>query len=130
MLLKSKIFSNPKMIADKTTCSSFIMLLHQLATFQSNEVLHRDIPYSRWISDINDCTSNPCRNGGTCIDGINNSYACTCLPGWTGLTCETSKAGLILNFLDHSSVTNTRASLQHWVRFSNSNTFGLSDCTV
>ncbi|KAL8173368.1 UNVERIFIED_CONTAM: Protein jagged-1, partial [Gekko kuhli] len=37
--------------------------------------------------NINDCESNPCRNGGTCIDGI-NSYKCICSDGWEGTFCE------------------------------------------
>lgn len=43
-------------------------------------------------ADINDCESNPCRNGGTCIDGI-NSYTCICSGGWEGAHCETSASG-------------------------------------
>lgn len=42
------------------------------------------------IADINDCESNPCKNGGTCIDGV-NSYKCICSDGWEGTYCETSK---------------------------------------
>lgn len=42
------------------------------------------------VADINDCESNPCKNGGTCIDGI-NSYKCICSDGWEGNYCETSK---------------------------------------
>ncbi|KAH0621871.1 hypothetical protein JD844_023572 [Phrynosoma platyrhinos] len=37
--------------------------------------------------NINDCESNPCKNGGTCIDGI-NSYKCICSDGWEGTFCE------------------------------------------
>ncbi|XXT24974.1 pentapeptide repeat-containing protein [Sorangium sp. So ce429] len=33
-------------------------------------------------------TSNPCQNGGTCVDGV-NSYTCTCSPDFTGPSCET-----------------------------------------
>lgn len=29
------------------------------------------------ISDIDDCASSPCKNGGTCTDGI-NSFTCQC----------------------------------------------------
>ncbi|XP_022787588.1 protein jagged-2-like [Stylophora pistillata] len=39
-------------------------------------------------ADINECSSNPCSNGGTCTDQI-NGYVCTC-PVWTkGVGCET-----------------------------------------
>nr|XP_054763104.1 exoglucanase A-like [Lytechinus pictus] len=38
-------------------------------------------------TDINECSSDPCRNGGTCIDGI-NSYTCSCRTGYTGNICD------------------------------------------
>ncbi|KAG8013459.1 Protein jagged-2, partial [Nibea albiflora] len=37
--------------------------------------------------NINDCTSSPCKNGGTCIDGI-NSFQCFCPDGWEGSLCD------------------------------------------
>lgn len=30
---------------------------------------------------------DPCRNGATCVDGI-NKYMCKCIPGFTGTHCE------------------------------------------
>jgi hypothetical protein len=33
------------------------------------------------------CASNPCANGGTCVDGGAN-YTCICPPGLTGRTCS------------------------------------------
>ncbi|KAJ8285050.1 hypothetical protein COCON_G00039000 [Conger conger] len=39
--------------------------------------------------NINDCESNPCRNGGTCIDKV-GVYQCICGDGWEGLHCETN----------------------------------------
>ena len=38
--------------------------------------------------DINECASSPCKNGGTCVDGI-NSYTCNCDVGYEGDNCET-----------------------------------------
>ena len=49
--------------------------------------------YARYfhdITDIDECLSNPCKNGGHCIDGIND-YDCTCADGWIGKNCETGK---------------------------------------
>uniref|UniRef100_A0A4W6DAV1 Neurocan n=1 Tax=Lates calcarifer TaxID=8187 RepID=A0A4W6DAV1_LATCA len=43
-------------------------------------------------SDIDDCQSNPCQNGGTCIDEI-NSFVCLCLPSYGGATCEKDTEG-------------------------------------
>ncbi|MCP3668384.1 MAG: calcium-binding EGF-like domain-containing protein [Gammaproteobacteria bacterium] len=40
-------------------------------------------------TDIDECQSNPCQNGATCNDQI-DQYNCTCLPGFTGKHCESS----------------------------------------
>ncbi|XP_028808987.1 protein jagged-2b [Denticeps clupeoides] len=37
--------------------------------------------------NVNDCVSNPCKNGGTCIDGV-NSFQCFCPDGWEGSLCD------------------------------------------
>jgi hypothetical protein len=37
--------------------------------------------------NIDDCTTSPCLNGGTCVDGI-NSYQCSCATGYTGTNCH------------------------------------------
>ncbi len=37
-------------------------------------------------TDINECASNPCMHGGTCVDGI-NGFACIC-NGWEGAVCD------------------------------------------
>ena len=42
-----------------------------------------------FVSDVDECSSNPCENGGTCNDGI-NEYSCQCVAGYTGANCETS----------------------------------------
>ena len=39
-------------------------------------------------TDINECASNPCYNGGTCNNNI-NYYSCSCKNGYTGTRCET-----------------------------------------
>ena len=53
------------------------------------------------ITDIDECASNPCQNGGTCNDNI-NSYTCSCIPGYTGNNCEIGKnlKSYILPFLN------------------------------
>ncbi|XP_056616570.1 protein jagged-2 isoform X4 [Triplophysa dalaica] len=37
--------------------------------------------------NINDCSSSPCHNGGTCIDEI-NSFHCVCPDGFDGPLCD------------------------------------------
>ena len=43
--------------------------------------------YCFLCSDVNECTSNPCQNDGTCTDLI-NSFTCECAIGYTGTSCE------------------------------------------
>ena len=38
--------------------------------------------------DFDECASYPCQNGGTCTDGI-DGYECNCIPGHTGVFCQT-----------------------------------------
>ena len=46
------------------------------------------------LTDIDDCSSNPCQNGGTCIDGV-NMYTCNCGVGYNGDHCDTCKFSVI-----------------------------------
>ena len=43
-----------------------------------------------FLSDVNECESNPCRNGGTCVNQWHR-YSCMCQLGFTGYNCERSK---------------------------------------
>jgi len=57
------------------------------------------LPLPSWVqlgsmemgcADIDDCASNPCYNGGTCLDDghIPNNFECTCFEGWEGDQCR------------------------------------------
>ncbi|XP_062902207.1 sushi, nidogen and EGF-like domain-containing protein 1 isoform X1 [Mobula hypostoma] len=39
------------------------------------------------LDELEECSSNPCKNGGTCVKGI-NSYMCDCEKGFKGKNCE------------------------------------------
>lgn len=38
------------------------------------------------LIDVDDCTPNPCKHGGTCQDLV-NGFKCTCPLHWTGKMC-------------------------------------------
>ena len=42
------------------------------------------------ISEVHECKSSPCMNGGSCEDKV-NSYECSCVGGYTGEHCESGK---------------------------------------
>ena len=44
-----------------------------------------------YSSDIDECSSSPCDNGGTCSDFV-DGYTCTCDAGYTGTHCETGQS--------------------------------------
>ena len=40
-----------------------------------------------FFQEIDECSSNPCQNNGTCEDLVDN-FNCTCVSGFQGRTCE------------------------------------------
>ena len=43
--------------------------------------------------EVDECMSEPCANGATCIDGL-ASVTCQCAAGFTGLFCDVSSKKL------------------------------------
>lgn len=37
--------------------------------------------------NVDDCSPNPCANGGTCVDGA-NAFTCSCTLGYAGARCR------------------------------------------
>ncbi len=64
--------------------------LSLILTITSTDSVSWLIYWHDYFTDINECASNPCRNGGTCVDGI-NSYTCQCVQGYFGTNCEIGK---------------------------------------
>lgn len=46
-------------------------------------LLIKIIKLNDFVIDLNECTPNPCQNGGICLDGIGD-YSCECIIGWSG----------------------------------------------
>ena len=69
--------------------STYSFLFYSLLAFLSFNILLKMFQ----LPDINDCKGSPCKNGGTCKDGV-NSYRCVCKPGFTGEDCSESKYSL------------------------------------
>uniref|UniRef100_A0A674J6I1 Sushi, nidogen and EGF like domains 1 n=1 Tax=Terrapene triunguis TaxID=2587831 RepID=A0A674J6I1_9SAUR len=40
-----------------------------------------------FADDSQNCSTNPCKNGGTCVPGV-EVYLCDCIPGFKGRRCE------------------------------------------
>ena len=44
------------------------------------------------------CASDPCQNGGVCVDGNGDDYTCECKEGFEGDNCEDKIPGITHNF--------------------------------
>ena len=60
--------------------SAQILTVYQLNSINGNQIFPG-------TDTIDECSSNPCENNGTCADDI-GGYTCTCLAGYTGSSCE------------------------------------------
>lgn len=48
-----------------------------------------------FTTDIDECKSTPCKNGATCVDGV-DSYKCQCVAGYDGDYCENGMPGFLV----------------------------------
>ncbi len=51
---------------------------------------HWKVCYKNVVSDINECESAPCSNGGTCMDLV-DGYHCICALGYNYTHCQNGK---------------------------------------
>ena len=58
--------------------------------FDLDKYTHRGEFWFFFATDVDECASDPCDNGGSCDDMV-AGYNCTCAAGFTGTNCETSK---------------------------------------
>ena len=49
--------------------------------------------YNFVFTDLNECYSSPCENGGSCVGDYKN-YTCTCTKDWIGRNCEIAHSKL------------------------------------
>ena len=61
------------------------------------------------FSDIDECLSSPCVNGGNCMDGI-DSFTCVCIPGFTGPTCAIRKY-MVIKLIQHCLVYRPQSNI-------------------
>ena len=66
-----------------------ILILNFIRLYLVNDEITVSI-LSKFLVDINDCSPEPCQNGATCIDDV-NQYTCSCDEGYEGTDCETSE---------------------------------------
>ena len=51
------------------------------------EIISNQLRFIAMLIEINECSSHPCMNGGSCIDEV-NAFNCTCADGYEGVNCE------------------------------------------
>lgn len=71
------------------------------------------------FSDLDECASNPCARGGTCID-LEDGFECVCPPQWEGKTCQIGEIQVLyFLFVPKHSIS----SIQDFCFLANSSSF-------
>lgn len=67
-------------------------------------------------TDIDECASQPCQNGGICVDG-KNSFTCNCPAAWQGVLCQfdVDECGLLESPCKNSLTCVNLAGDYRWV---------------
>eukprot|EP00033_Pygsuia_biforma_P000455 GCRY01000541.1.p1 GENE.GCRY01000541.1~~GCRY01000541.1.p1 ORF type:complete len:2029 (-),score=233.72 GCRY01000541.1:154-6240(-) len=67
------------------TCNSTHTVCHGCSA--GFEPLMNETTKVGYCSNIDDCASDPCQNGGECVDEI-GGFVCVCAEGFSGTTCD------------------------------------------
>ena len=64
-------------------------------------------------ADENECSSNPCQNGGTCMDAV-NAYSCRCRNGFSGVNCQRCecRVHILHQYFMSAGFSNNRAGVR------------------
>jgi len=91
------------------------------SVYSSSDITRLDTMVDRIVAtlceDGDQCESNPCQNGGQCID-LNAGYSCRCPEGFSGSNCErgcTAKTDIVFAIDTSGSVG--RDNLQRLLQF-------------
>ena len=79
--------SGGKLVEKKIALSICIFPLGSIAEIKQRSLFKFDL-FIDCVSDIDECSNNPCHNAGTCTDQL-NGFHCICPAGFTGKSCET-----------------------------------------
>ncbi|XP_021927790.1 cubilin [Zootermopsis nevadensis] len=86
--LQTKLASVEKAVRNGSLAGTDEPLGKRVAALNRRVVLlERQVRQLRALLTTNECASNPCHNGGTCIDSY-NGFFCRCPSNWEGLLCN------------------------------------------
>ena len=79
---------HPTVSPNNPTVSPNIPFILMLCWCFCLSICSKNIPMLKYmVPDTDYCGSDPCQNGGTCINS-ERGYQCDCIPGWIGTKCE------------------------------------------
>ena len=84
--------SDPEYIEVSPSSQYVLVKDHKHCAYGSNCDAYLYLDYE-FVPDGDECSPNPCLNGGTCTDGC-ASYTCSCVYPYTGPNCENGEGSL------------------------------------
>lgn len=76
------------------------------------------------FTDIDECASAPCQNGGTCID-LDDAFSCECPPAWEGNVCQ---FGMLRCWLCNGDNTNCPISFYFFTEITDADECQMNPC--